>query len=65
MTASEFSEQFKVTKRYAEMILSGKRTAGKKLAIRLEAKTGIPRLCWLYPETYTNPYIPYVEKDGK
>jgi hypothetical protein len=35
MTAKDFAEQFNVSKRYAELILSGQRTVGKNLAEKL------------------------------
>lgn len=57
MTAKEFSKKFGFTERYALMLLSGEKTASKKLGKRLEKKTGIPRTAWCWPEDFPNPMI--------
>jgi transcriptional regulator with XRE-family HTH domain len=38
-------------------ILRGDRRPSPELAKALEKATGIPRLCWLYPEEFPNPYL--------
>ena len=57
MNRSNIAEAAGITRQHLDFILSGKRRPGADLAKRLEKLTGIPRMCWLYPDEYPNPMI--------
>jgi|GEM_PF-5405513 plasmid maintenance system antidote protein VapI len=54
---ADLARRMGITRQAVSIILSGKVSIGKKMAKRLEEATGIPRLSWLYPETYHNPML--------
>lgn len=45
------------TERFIHLIWSGKKKPGLEMAKRLEKATGVPRLAWLYPDEFDNPYV--------
>jgi plasmid maintenance system antidote protein VapI len=57
MTAQELSELAGISLSHARYIISGQRTASRKLAETLEEKTGIRAEAWLFPDKYYNPII--------
>jgi plasmid maintenance system antidote protein VapI len=54
---SEIAGQLNVSRQRVNDMFTGKIGIGKKMATRLEAVTGIPRLSWMYPEEHPNPLI--------
>ena len=46
-----------ITPSHMAYIARGVKKPSPDVAARLEKATGVPRLAWLYPEEYDNPYI--------
>lgn len=55
---ADLARRMGITRQAVCIYLSGKRTPGRRMAKKLEEATGIPRLSWMYPETYHNPLLP-------
>lgn len=53
----ELAKSLNKTKRHIYYIMAGRRTASLEFAKELEKVTGVPRLSWLYPDEYHNPYV--------
>jgi plasmid maintenance system antidote protein VapI len=54
---TDLAKSLGVSRQRINEMLSGKVGIGKRMALRLEQETGVPVLCWLYPETHRNPYL--------
>ena len=65
LTNKELQERTGYSKRMIEFITQGRHTPHPKKAKVLEAATGVPRLAWLYPEEFSNPYVPAVPKGAR
>jgi len=57
MRQSEIAIKVNVTRQTIHNIFKGRRRPSPELAKKLEQVTGVPRLCWLYPDEFPNPYI--------
>jgi plasmid maintenance system antidote protein VapI len=57
MTIKELSDLAVISQSHARYILSGKRHASRKLAKRLEEKTGVRAEAWVFPEVFYNPHL--------
>jgi len=57
MNKADLALQLNITRQHLDFIFAGKRRPGPEVAAGLEKLTGVPRLCWLYPDEYPNPMI--------
>lgn len=61
---SDLARRLGISRQAVHEILAGKRVPGSKMSKKLEAATGIPRACWMYPEEFPNPMIKRKSGDG-
>lgn len=54
---SDLARRLGISRQAVHEILSGKRVPGYKMATKLERATGIPRLAWMDPDEFHNPYL--------
>jgi hypothetical protein len=57
MTPAKLANILVISTKYAEYLLSGKRTPSKNTAVRFEALTGIDRRAWLWPDEFPNAML--------
>jgi transcriptional regulator with XRE-family HTH domain len=56
-SVSEIARRLRVSRQAINAYFQGHLTPGPRMAKKLEAVTGIPRLSWMYPDEYHNPLI--------
>jgi hypothetical protein len=54
---TELAKALGVSRQRVNEMFTGKIGIGRKMSVRLERLTGIPRMSWMFPDEYANPMI--------